>query len=156
MLPALFAVYPDARIVFTHRDPVDSVTSYASLTHLVRTMGTDHADRKEIAADWTGRLARAAHHALHVRESGDHPDAVFYDMRFTDFVKDQYREVQAIYEALGLPMSDGAAKRLRAFIDDHPKGKYGKHEYTPEEYGVDPAAVHEAFGEYLDHFGLRG
>ena len=35
-LEHLLRTYPDARIVFTHRDPVKSVTSYASLTTLVR------------------------------------------------------------------------------------------------------------------------
>jgi hypothetical protein len=40
-LEHLLATYPDARIVFTHRDPLDSMTSYASLTSLVRSMGAE-------------------------------------------------------------------------------------------------------------------
>jgi hypothetical protein len=52
-LEHLLATYPDARIVFTHRDPVKSVTSYASLTTLVREASSDDVDRFEIAEDWT-------------------------------------------------------------------------------------------------------
>ena len=48
-LEHLLRTYPDARIVFTHRDPVKSVTSYASLTTLVREMGSDDVDRFEVA-----------------------------------------------------------------------------------------------------------
>jgi hypothetical protein len=59
-LEHLLATYPDARIVFTHRDPVKSMTSYASLTSLVRTMGSDRVDPHEIAADWTARLKRCS------------------------------------------------------------------------------------------------
>ena len=88
-LEHLLATYPDARIVFTHRDPVDSMTSYASLTSLVRTMGSDDVDRVEIARDWTARLCRVVGHALDVREARDYPEAIFYDMQFGDFVADQ-------------------------------------------------------------------
>ena len=44
--------YPDARVVFTHRDPVKSLTSFSSLAALVRSMGSNHVDRAEISEDW--------------------------------------------------------------------------------------------------------
>ncbi|MGE4652210.1 MAG: sulfotransferase, partial [Myxococcota bacterium] len=93
-LEHLLAKYPDARIVFTHRDPVDSMTSYASLTSLVRTMGSDNVDRVEIARDWTYRLRNAVDHGFRVRENGNYPDALFYDMQFSDFVRDQFSVVK--------------------------------------------------------------
>jgi hypothetical protein len=152
-LEHLLSTYPDARIVFTHRDPVDSMTSYASLTSLVRTMGSDEVDRLEIARDWTARMRRAVEHALEVREE-EHPDAIFYDMHFSDFVADQFGVVRKIYEALGLPMSEKAAARMRAFVEQNPKGKHGAHRYTPEEFGVDPSTVRREFRSYIERFGL--
>ena len=154
-LEHLLATYPDARIVFTHRDPVDSMTSYASLTALVRTMGSDEVDRVEIAQDWTARLRRVIEHALEVREARDYPDAIFYDMKFSDFVGDQFSAVQKIYESFDLPMSEQAAIRMRAFIDDNPQGKHGAHQYTPEEFGVDPIKVRREFQTYIERFGLQ-
>ncbi len=154
-LEHLLARYPDARIVFTHRDPVDSMTSYASLTSLVRTMGSDEVDRREIARDWTARLCRVVGHALEVREARDYPEAIFYDMHFGDFVADQFGVVEKIYQALGLPMSERGEARMRAFIADNPKGKHGAHDYTPEEYGVDPAAVRREFQSYIERFDLQ-
>ena len=53
-LEHLLRTYPDARIVFTHRDPVKSVTSYASLTTLVREMGSDEVDPFEVARGLDG------------------------------------------------------------------------------------------------------
>jgi len=152
-LEHLLATYPDARIVFTHRDPVKSVTSYASLTTLVRTMGSDDVDPFEIASDWTARLDRAINHVLDVREA-DYPEATFYDMFFPDFVADQFAVVSDIYRALDLPMTDQAATAMQAFIADNPKGKHGLHLYTAEEYGIDPAAVRRDFARYIDHFDL--
>ena len=154
-LEHLLAKYPDARIVFTHRDPVDSMTSYASLTSLVRTMGSDAVDRIEIARDWTARLRQAVDHGFRVRESGHYPDALFYDMHFSDFVKDQFAVVKKIYETFDLPMSDRGSEQMRAFIQNNPKGKHGNHAYTPEEFGVDPAKVRAEFQSYIERFGLQ-
>ncbi len=153
-LEHLLRKYPDARIVFTHRDPLKSVTSYASLTTLVRSMGSDDVDRFEIAQDWTARLHRVIEHAMEVRREGNYPRAIFYDMHFSDFVADQFAVVERIYEALGLPMSDEGATRMRAFIADNPKGKHGLHLYTPEEYGIDPATIHRDFAGYIEQYGL--
>jgi len=153
-LDHLLTTYPDARIVFTHRDPVKSVTSYASLTCHVRAMGSDHVDRAEVAEDWNGRLLTAITATMAVRDSGNHPDATFYDMYFQDFVEDQFAVVSDIYTALGLPMTDQAAARMQAFIADNPKGKNGLHLYTPEEYGIDPARVRRDFAPYIERHAL--
>jgi len=153
-LEHLLRTYPDARIVFTHRDPVKSVTSYASLTALVRSKGSDEVDRFEVAEDWTARLKLVIERTMAVRNRGSYPQAIFYDMHFSDFVADQFAAVTDIYAALGLPMTDEAALRMKAFIADNPKGKHGLHLYTPEEYGIDPAVVRRDFRAYIEQFGL--
>jgi hypothetical protein len=153
-LEHLLRIYPDARIVFTHRDPVRSVTSYASLTTHVRRMTSDEVDPFEIAADWTPRLERALRRTLSIRASQEFPEAVFYDMFFTDFVADQFATIEGIYDALGLEMTDAAAQAMRAFIADNPKGKHGLHTYTPEEYGLVPAEIRERMSDYIEHFDL--
>ena len=153
-LEKMLETYPDARVVFTHRDPVDSVTSFASLTTIVRGVGSDQVDPAEIATDWTARLQSVVMRALDVRATKEFPDARFYDMRFSDFVVDQFEVVKTIYEALEIPMTDEGAARMRGFIDDNPKGKHGEHRYTPEEYGVEPDVVREDFRRYIEHFDL--
>jgi hypothetical protein len=153
-LEHLLRTYPDARIVFTHRDPVKSMTSYASLTALVRSMGSDEVDPIEIASDWTARIKRVLEHAIEVRNAGDYPEALFYDMRFSDFVGDQFKEVEKIYAAFDLPMSSEGSAAMKAFIADNPKGKHGIHRYAPDEFGVVPAAIRDAFRTYIDRFDL--
>jgi len=154
-LAHLLETYPDARIVFTHRDPVKSMTSYASLTALVRSLGSDDVDPFEIAADWSARLKMVLERSMAVRNAREYPDAVFYDMYFPDFVADQFTEIEKIYDALDIPMSDEGAATMRAFIAEHPKGKDGIHRYAPEDFGVDPATVRREFAPYIEHFGLE-
>ena len=154
-LDHLLETYPDARIVFTHRDPVKSLTSYASLTALVREMGSDNVDKFEVAKDWNARLTAKLQQAVAVRAAKDYPQAVFYDMKFADFVRDQFAVVQQIYEAFDLPMSDEAAARMKWFIADNPQGKHGIHRYEAHEYGIDPAVVRQQFRPYIERFDLK-
>ena len=153
-LEHLLAAYPDARIVFTHRDPVKSLTSYASLTALVRSMGSDQVDPAEVAEDWNPRLRRALEHAIAVRSARKYPQALFYDMRFSEFIRDQFGVVKQIYEAFDLPMSEEAAARMKWFIADNPQGKHGIHRYSPEEYGIRPEVVRREFRPYIERFDL--
>lgn len=153
-LEHLLDTYPDARIVFTHRDPVKSMTSYASLTTIVRGKTSEHVDPHAVAADWIPRLARVLHHGLDVRRSRDYPDAIFLDMMFSDFVADQFAMVERIYDTFGLTMTDTGASRMQEFIAANPPGVHGTHDYTPEQYGIDPADVRARFREYIDHFAL--
>ena len=154
-LEHLLARYPDARIVFTHRDPVKSMTSYASLTTLVRSMGSDDVDPLEVAEDWTARIKRVLEHSIEVRAKNDYPNAQFYDMHFRDFVSDQFAVVEQIYDAFGIPLTGVAADRMKAFIADNPKDKHGIHRYSPDEYGVDPRQIRESFRPYMERFGLE-
>ena len=93
----------------THRDPVKTMTSYASLTALVRSLGSQTVDPKEIARDWTARIKRVLEHAIDVRQRPVAAKAQFYDMHFQDFVTDQFATVEKIYRAFALPLSDEAA-----------------------------------------------
>lgn len=154
-LEHLLARYPDARIVFTHRDPVKSMTSYASLTTLVRSMGSDDVDALEVAEDWTARIKRVLEHSIAVRAKDEYPNAQFYDMHFRDFVSDQFAVVEQIYDAFGIPLTGVAADRMKAFIADNPKDKHGIHRYSPDEYGVDPTRIRESFRPYMERFGLE-
>ena len=153
-LEHLLSTYPDARIVFTHRDPVKSMTSYSSLTTIVRGKTSDAVDPHEVAADWIPRLAKVIQHGLDVRRAQAYPDAIFLDMMFSDFVTDQFAMIERIYDTFDLEMTDEGARRMRSFIDANPPGVHGAHTYTPEQFGIDPADVRARFRDYIDHFAL--
>jgi hypothetical protein len=154
-LEHLLETYPDARIVFTHRDPVKSMTSYTSLTCIVRSVSSDEVDKQEVGDDWIARLQRVLMHGIEVRQAKEYPEAIFYDMWFPDFIGDQFTEVEKIYDALDLPLTGEAADAMRAFIDDNPPGKHGVHFYEPHEFGIEPDRVRAEFADYIAHFDLK-
>ncbi len=154
-LEHLLETYPDARIVFTQRHPIKSLTSYASLTALVRTLGSDHVDKVEVAADWSVRLKNKLEHVWSVRMAKKYPNAIFLDVLFSDFVQNQFAVVERIYDAFDLPMSETGAAAMRKFIDENPPGVHGIHRYDPREYGVRADAVNDIFRSYIERFDLR-
>jgi hypothetical protein len=154
-LEHLLATYPDARIVFTHRDPIKVATSFASLATLVRSMASDAVDAREVAADWTPRLARALEHALDVREQGRFPQARFCDLHFAELLSDPLAAVERIYDHFDLELGGCAADAMRRFIAENPQGKHGVHRYRPREYGLDVARERERFRRYTDHYGIE-
>src|SRR5262249_8387357 len=83
-LDALLAVYPDARFVQTHRDPVKVLASLVSLIRTLRSlaMRTDRIDPTELGRDWAERLERGLRLTSEIRDRAlDDPSRV-YDLRF--------------------------------------------------------------------------
>ncbi len=154
-LDRMLETYPDACVVATHRDPVKVAASFASLATLVRSMTSDAVDAREVAADWTPRLAKVLDRATQVRDSGRFAPERFCDMHFPDLLKDPMGVVERIYDHFDFTLSGEAADAMRAFIADNPQGKHGMHRYSPEAYGLDPARERERFGRYMERFGIE-
>lgn len=154
-LDALLDTYPEAGIIVTHRDPVKIATSFASLSTLLRSMGSDHVDGRAVAADWCPRLAFMFEEAMRVRDSGRHPAGRFYDMHFRDLVGDWRGVVERIYDQFGLELRGDAVDAMGRFMDANRPGKHGKHAYTPEQYGIDVPTERERFRRYTDRYGIE-
>jgi hypothetical protein len=144
-LDALLAVYPDARIVQTHRDPLRVVASLTSLVTLLRSMATDRIDPHEIGADWTARLAAGLARSMKVREGGLPPGAEVFDVHFAEFIRDEVGMVRRIYDRFGMELRAETESRMRRFLAENPREKHGAHRYTLAAAGLD-AAAEERFG----------
>jgi hypothetical protein len=153
-LDALLAVYPDARIVQTHRDPLKVIASLTSLVTLLRSMASDRIDPVAIGEEWTGRLAAGLERSMTVRASGLLPGAQVFDMHFGDFIRDEIGMVRRIYAHFGLGLSPEAESGMRRFLAANPRDKHGAHRYTLEAAGLDPAAERRRYAAYQERFGI--
>ena len=154
-LDALLAVYPDARIVQTHRDPLKVVASLASLVVVLRSLASDAIDPLEIARDWTERLARGFEHAREVRARRGLPSAQVVDVHFRDLLADHVGTVRRIYEHFGMTLSPVAEARMRRFLAENPADKHGAHAYTLAAAGLDPDAERRRYAPYQTHYGIE-
>ena len=153
-LVQLFAEYPDARIVHTHRDPLKFVASSASTIATVRWLRSDTVD--VLAHGQAAKLGFgfALTNAIEQRRSGAVPDSQFVDSHYTDLMADPPAAMRRIYEALELPWPDGHDEVIRAYLRDKPKAKFGKHEYRFEDFGLDADDVRKHYAAYVEHYGV--
>jgi hypothetical protein len=154
MLDALLAVYPDARIVQTHRDPLTVVASLTSLVALLRRLASDDVDMHEIGAYWAELLADGLERSIAARDRANLPSSQIVDMQFRDFIADEVGFVRRIYEHFGLELSADAEKRMRRFLVDNARDKHGRHRYTLHDAGLDLATERRRFARYQERFAI--
>jgi hypothetical protein len=149
-LDCLTTLFPDCSIIITHRNPIECVTSYASMMEAMLTGRT--FDRKQFGPVVMEYLARKMESSLKQREqiSADR----ILDLQFTDFIHDGVGTVRRIYEHFHIPMSADAEKRFQHYADAHPMGKHGKHDYRLEEYGLTEQQILERFRFYIERFSV--
>jgi putative membrane protein len=152
-LPALFAAYPDADVIFTHRDPTEVSVSLASLTTVLRRVFA-RVDPVAVGQEMTVRWASAIERACRDRDAGSAPSERFLDVRYADLVADPIGTVRRIYAHYDRPFTPLAEERMRAFLAVHPKDAHGRHEYSAAQFGLDPARERERYRAYCERFGV--
>ena len=69
-------------------------------------------------------------------------------------VADPKGAIERIYDKFGLTFSDEHRARIDRFLTDNPAAKrMGRHKHSPEQFGIDPAEVHERLADYYARFG---
>ena len=147
-LKALFDVYPDARIVMPHREPSRFIASVASLLTSTRSLYVDHQNSvrtgQALLRTWGGYLERF----LSDRESLG-KESRFVDFHFDEFVGNQIRVVERIYDRFGWELDRQSRARMEDFLRQERKDKHGVHKYSPEQFGISPADADRDYAIYL-------
>ena len=151
-LDALTAVYPDARLVLLHRDPV---VLCASVCSLIRTLSGTFSDAdhvRYIADHWTAMLETSVSRIDAFRAA--HPEHPILDVRYADLVRDPVETVASIYDATGDRLGDDARSAMDTYVTATRKGTLGEHGYDLAEFGLEEAAVAERFASYVDRYEI--
>ena len=140
-LAGLLAVFPEARIVQTHRDPAAVLPSLCSLCEILRSAASDAIDKPAIGAHWLARLKTIFEKARDVRATT--AEGQILDIQYTDLVADPIATVQQVYDHHGYEYTESFETAMRQWLADNRQHKHGAHRYTLEEYGLNEDAVRE-------------
>lgn len=149
-LDALRAVYPDARLIVTHRDPAKVVPSVASLCATLRSMHSDAVDPEAVGRHWRDRC----HHALEVSAShlADWDAATVFHLPYAELVDDPVGSIERAYQRFGFDLCDLGRRRMAAWHEQHPRERNGAHHYDAASFGLDEEALRREFAGYMaDH-----
>jgi hypothetical protein len=151
-LEHLTAVYPDAKLVLLHRDPVVLTASVCSLIRTLTSTFTDIDHTAYIAEHWPAMLGESVRRIDAFRDA--HPERAIVDVQYTDLVSDPVAAVRSIYSAVGDELDDAAATAITQYVEAHPRGQFGAHRYDLAEYGLDVGELAERFSGYTDRYAV--
>lgn len=152
-LDTLLEVFPDARIVQTHRDPTSVLASVSSLMVGLRSGVSDHVDPRAVGREHLEAWKWGLERAMEVRDRL--PDDRVVDIQFRDTLEDPVGTVRAIYERFELEATSEVEAGVRAYLEENPRDKHGVHTYRLEDFGLDPGEVSAAFAGYRARFGVE-
>lgn len=152
-LCALRNVYPDANLVFVHRDPVAVLASVARLTEVLRKPFSRRVDRFDVGRDDSNRWLAAAELMIDAADDTRFERPIFH-IQYPDLVRDPAAAVSALYQHFGRQLDPEAAARIERRVAANPNGGYGRRRARLEDYGLDPAREHQRYARYMERFGI--
>jgi hypothetical protein len=146
-LHTLLKIYPDARLVWTHRDPLNVTGSFCSLMTLSHRTATGNPDMAWIAQNYSWQAIEHANRIMDAREKLGENRII--DVHYADLLRDPIPTMRVLYKALGDAFTPEAEGRMTTWLADNPQDKFGKHEYKLKQFGLTAPQVTRSFERYL-------
>lgn len=151
-LDTLLEFYPDARLIWTHRDPGPVTTSVASLNStLQRTFTNDH-DPLAVGADWLKKLKHAVQSGMEFDAA--HDQGWCAHVNYSDLMADPRGTIRKIYAHFDETPSELHERRVEAWIREKPKAADGRHVYDPKDFGWTYPGLADEWSDYIDRFQI--
>ena len=150
-LRALFDTYPDARIVWVHRDPVQvlasQIVAFGQINEsLAGTLDWDQYAKNVIEG------SRANFHAYLTDPLVEDPR--IHHVRYRDFVADPVATIGGFYDFAGAPFPAAVEKAMRDYLVTNRGDRYGKFTYSTDVLPIPVQQLHDEFASYRDRFGI--
>lgn len=152
-LQAIKAVYPDARLVFVHRDPVKVLLSQSKLTEVLRRPFTRRLDPTTLGPIESRRWVDGTRRMIAVGDDAGLADPVCH-VHHMDLISDPLATVESVYRHFGMQLTPPVAGAIENYVAAKPKGGYGAHNYRFEDHGLDEQAERTKFRPYMVRFGV--
>jgi len=152
-LDALRAAYPDARVIWTHRDPGPVVTSLASLANAAQRLLTSRDDPRPTAEEWKRKCAFALSSAMSFDERA--PSGWCQHVHYQVLMADPVGTVRELYRHFGEEVGSLHVRRMRAFLEQRPADVFGRHRYDPADFGWTYVGLATEFSGYIERYGVE-
>jgi hypothetical protein len=151
-LVELFDAYPDARVLYIHRDPVQVTASRIQMALDLHEGLTGEANVEEQARIHLA-ASRAGFHAILQNPMID--DSRICHVRYPDFMADQIQTIRAFYDFADIAWSAEAESSMREYLKSNKGDRYGRFRYSTGLIGEDVARLNDEFAAYRGRFGLE-
>jgi hypothetical protein len=153
-LDALVEAYPNARFLWSHRDPSKVIGSVCSLIHYTRSWSSDRDDSVELGAEQLHRWWVAVRRAMDFRERMGNER--FADVSFSSLQTDPLGALGGALEKIGIPFDERSRSSVNQWALSHAPGAHGSHAYELSDFGLDADLISERFAPYCAAFDVEG
>lgn len=153
-LPTLMETFPDAKLVFVHRDPLKTVGSVMSLMWFYAVQNTDLPARSWIRDTWMTFYEEMARRSIEARRAI--PAAQQIDVYFDAMNEDWRGEMQRIYDFAAIEFTSETETAMADWLAESAReGHHGGHRYALEDFGTSAEEVDARMKFYRDHYAIR-
>ncbi|VWX55039.1 sulfotransferase [Novosphingobium sp. 9U] len=151
-LEYLFAAYPDARVIWTHRDPYAATGSLCSIISLSHRRHMGKPDTEWLAQDYPWQAAEHANRIMDFRDK--HGEDKIIDVHYDAMLDDPLGTMKTLYKTLGDEWTSEAEQGISGWLADNAQDKFGKHEYKLAQYGLSKEQLDPLFERYLSRYDV--
>ena len=146
----LLLVFPDSKVIQTHRDPQETVPSFCSMCANLFEPLTNSYDKNKIGEHWATKLSKVLNHCMEV--SNANPDN-FLNLDFLKMIQDPIAEMNNVYSFINEDFSDQAENAMKAWKEEN-QHEMGSHRYSLEEFGLESTFIETNFSKYTNQYIL--
>lgn len=143
-------VFPNAKIVMTHRDPVATVPSYCSMEASLYKMGSDDITNPMIGAYWQDRLANWLDRFMAARQKSG--DARFVDVAYKNLLENPVEEGLRVLSETNIPLTEDMRENMSEWIEANKREHRAPHKYTLRDFGLTGENIGQEFAPYTQAF----
>lgn len=152
LMPTLFKVFPDVKVIQTHRDPLQTIPSMGSFAYTLWKIFSDRADPVQAGRQWSDKFARGMQRAMAFRDTQPHDR--FMDVWYLDAVARSMEVVERVYPFAGMSLDDTTREGMRQWLANSDRDKRPAHDYDMERMGLSGPQLERDFAAYRERYVL--
>ena len=142
----LFRTFPDAKVIWTHRDPYAAFASAVSMRGKSRKIFNQDSGLEYMQQNFPLQLA--LHLTRPLELSRERPNDI-YHVYYDDMIDDPIAQMRKIYRWLGDAWTAETEEGMTRWLSENPQGRYGQHQYSLEQWGFSKRDLAPYFSDYL-------
>ncbi len=153
-LPALQHVFPDATVIYTHRDPVAVIQSIITMLGYSQRMNRKRPELNNLLEYWSDRIENLLRSSLNNRHLFSRQQSV--DVLFHQFMENNMTILEQVYAKADLEITQTTQHEFQTYIEAHKRGKDGSIIYQLDrDFGISPALLRKQFDFYFNQFDIK-
>ncbi|MEP3890577.1 MAG: sulfotransferase [Hellea sp.] len=149
-LQTVLDVFPEAKIVMTHRDPVSTIPSYCSMEASLYKMGSDGISKDDIGGYWMARLKDWLDNFMAIRAGAD--ASRFIDVNYKNLLESPSDEGMRVLAAAGIALGREIKNGMEDWIEANRREHRAAHKYSLEDFGLDEVAIRASYDNYIQNY----